>query len=93
MGIRLSLGADRASVVRLLMWGGLRLALVGAGLGLVAGALFGRVLEGLLVGVPGLDPITLTAVPLVLLGVTALAAWVPARRAGRIDPVVALKSE
>ncbi len=93
VGIRLSLGADRASVVRLLMWGGLRLALVGAGLGLVAGALFGRVLEGLLVGVPGLDPITLTAVPLVLLGVTALAAWVPARRAGRIDPVVALKSD
>lgn len=93
VGIRLSLGADRGGVVRLLMWGGLRLALAGAGFGLVVGALFGRVLEGLLVGIRGFDPLTLTVVPLLLLGVTALAAWVPARRAGRIDPVVALKSE
>jgi predicted permease len=93
VGIRLSLGADRGAVTRLLFWGGLRLVLAGALIGLVVGVGFGRVLEGLLFGVDAFDLATLVGVPVVLLAVTALAAYLPARRAGRISPVSALKAE
>jgi len=93
VGIRLSLGAARGSVVRLLLVGGLRLVAGGVLVGLGLAIIVGKLLEGLLFGVRGIDPVTLVVVPLVLILVTLLAAWVPARRAGRIDPVVALKSE
>src|SRR5439155_17740852 len=93
VGIRLSLGAARGSVVRLLLAGGLRLVAAGATVGLLAALVIGKLLEGLLFGVRGVDPLTLIVVPLVLVAVALLAAWVPARRAGRIDPVVALKAE
>ncbi len=91
VGIRLSLGADRRSVIRMLMWGGLRLVLIGTGVGLVLGFAFGRIMESSLYGVRALDPITLLIVPAVLLGITTLAAYIPARRAGKIDPATALK--
>ncbi len=93
VGIRLSLGAGRDSVVRLLLAGGLRLVAGGVVAGLAMAIVVGKLLEGLLFGVRGIDPLTLVVVPLVLIGVAILAAWVPARRAGRIDPVVALKAE
>jgi len=91
VGIRLSLGADRQSVIRMLMWGGLRLVLIGTGLGMVLGFAFGRIMEGSLYGVPALDPVTLLIVPTVLLGITTLAAYLPARRAGKVDPSIALR--
>ncbi len=91
VGIRLSLGADRGAVIRMLMWGGVRLALIGIGIGLVVGLGFGRLVESTLYGVRALDPVTLLLVPVVLLGVTGLAAFVPARRAGSVDPVKALR--
>ena len=93
VGIRLSLGAGPDSVVRLLLWGGLRLVLSGAVVGLIAAVMVGRLIEGLLFGVKAFDPATLLVVPAMLVSVAAVAAWVPARRAGRISPVAALKAE
>jgi predicted permease len=93
VGIRLSLGADGGSVTRLLLWSGLRLVVIGAAVGLVLAFVLARLLEGLLLGVAALDPLTFAAVPVVLMAVAVLAAWVPARRAGRADPIAALRAE
>jgi ABC-type antimicrobial peptide transport system permease subunit len=93
VGIRLSLGADRRSVIRLLLWGGLRVVVIGAAVGLVIGVAAGRLLEGMLFGVSALDPITLAAVPLLLIAVAGLAAYLPARRAGGVSPTAALRAD
>jgi putative ABC transport system permease protein len=93
VGIRLSLGADRRAVIRLLLWGGVRLTLIGGAIGLALALALAQLLQGLLFGVRALDPVTFLTVPLVLLGVALLAAWVPARRAGRVDPSSALRAE
>jgi ABC-type antimicrobial peptide transport system permease subunit len=93
VGIRLSLGADRSMVIRLLLWGGLRLVLIGAAIGLALATALAQLLQGLLFGVRAFDLITFAAVPLVLLGVALLAAWIPARRAGRVNPMAALRAE
>lgn len=93
VGIRLSLGAGRGAVTRLLLGGGLRLVAGGLVVGLLGALAVGRMLEGLLFGVRGVDPVTLGVVSLALVLVAATAAWVPARRAGRIEPVIALKSD
>jgi ABC-type antimicrobial peptide transport system permease subunit len=93
VGIRLALGADRNQVIRLLLVGGLRLVLIGAGVGLVAALMLARLLQGMLFGIRAIDPLTFAVVPLLLVGVAFVAAWLPARRAGRIDPQTALRSE
>lgn len=93
VGIRLSLGADRGSVIRLLLWGGLRLVLVGVAVGILVSMIAVRLLQGLLFGVHAVDPLTFLLVPAVLLAVAGLAAYFPARRAGRIDPVQALRAD
>ena len=93
VGIRLSLGASKSEVIRLLLSGGLRLVAIGAVVGLVAALLLARLLQGLLFGIKAIDPLTFVAVPLVLLSVAFLAAWLPARRAGNVDPQTALRSE
>lgn len=93
VGIRMSLGADRTSVIRMVMRGGLRLVGVGMLGGMVVAALGASLLRGLLYGVPPLDPITFLGVPAVLGLVAVLAAWLPARRASRVDPVRALRGD
>jgi predicted permease len=93
VGIRLSLGADRRAVVGLLLRSGLRLVLIGVAVGLVLSLALAQLLQRLLFGVRALDPLTFVAVPLVLLAVAFVAAWIPARRAGRVDPLAALKAE
>ena len=93
VGIRLSLGASKSEVIRLLLSGGLRLVAIGAGVGMVAALLLARLLQGLLFGIKAIDPLTFVAVPLVLRSVAFLAAWLPARRAGNVDPQTALRSE
>jgi predicted permease len=93
VGIRLSLGADRIGVTRLLLWGGLKVVLIGAVAGLASALVLARLLQGLLYGVRAVDPITFVAVPAALIAVAALAAYLPARRAGRIDPLSALRAE
>lgn len=93
MGIRLSLGADPGSVVALVMRSATGMVTVGVAAGIGLGVAGGLVLERFLFGIPGLDPVTLVVVPTVLAGVAWGAAWVPARRAARIDPVESLRSE
>jgi putative ABC transport system permease protein len=93
IGIRMALGARRQDVFKLVVGRGVVLALLGVGLG-VAGALgLTRFLAGLLYGVKPSDPLTFVAVALVLLGVAVLASYLPARRAAKVDPMVALRCE
>jgi putative ABC transport system permease protein len=93
IGIRMALGAARGEVVRLVVGRGLRIVAAGTGLGLVAAYAGARVIERQLFGVPAADLTTFVAVPLVLVGVAAVACWVPARRAARVDPAIALSAE
>ncbi len=93
VGIRMALGAQHGDVLRLVMRQGLRLAGLGIVVGLVGALGVTRLLRGLLFGVTATAPLTFIAVPLVLLAVALLACWLPARRAARVDPMVALRSE
>jgi predicted permease len=93
VGIRIALGASEETVVRLLTFGGLRLVFVGGVVGLVAAVAVARLLTGLLFGIEALDPLTFVVVPLVLATSAGLAAYLPARRASRVDPIVALRTE
>jgi len=93
IGVRVALGARPADVLRTVLGGGLRLTLSGVALGGVAAGLAAGVLGKLLYGVHPLDPVTFAIVPLVLVGVALLAMAAPARRATRVDPMVALRYE
>jgi putative ABC transport system permease protein len=93
VGIRMSLGADRSSVVSLMLRQGLGMVVVGGILGLIMAGLLAGVLSQFLFGVDPLDPIAFTAAPGLLVFVSILAAWIPARRASRIDPVRALRAD
>ncbi|MBK6306023.1 MAG: FtsX-like permease family protein [Gemmatimonadetes bacterium] len=91
IGIRMSLGADRGMVQRMiLMEGGVLLA-AGITLGVVGAALLSRLIRGLLFGVAPYDPLTLSAVGLSMIAVGVAACWIPAARAARIEPVVAMR--
>jgi putative ABC transport system permease protein len=89
----MSLGAEPGRVVRQLLWEGMSLVAVGSGVGLALALAGAQLLRGLLFGIQPLDPLTFLAVPSVLLAVTLLAAYVPARRASTVDPVRALRAE
>jgi putative ABC transport system permease protein len=93
IGIRMALGADRRSVLRLVLRQGLVLASIGAGIGVVFAAVGSRFLESLLFGIRGLDPLTFGGACLLFAVVTVVASYVPARRAARVDPMVALRNE
>jgi putative ABC transport system permease protein len=93
IGIRMALGADRVIVLRQVVGGATRLAGAGILVGLAAGLVFTRLLAGLLYGVSATDPWTFAAVAVAFGAIAALAALVPARRAARVDPVVALRAE
>jgi putative ABC transport system permease protein len=93
IGIRLALGARPGCLVRLVMREGIVLAAAGVGVGLMAAALATRLLEAQLFGVAPLDPLTFIAVPVLLLLVAAVAAYLPARRAAAVNPVVALTAD
>ncbi|PYO69243.1 MAG: ABC transporter permease [Gemmatimonadetes bacterium] len=93
IGVRVALGARPADVLRTVLGGGLRLTLSGVALGGVAAGLAAGALGKLLYGVHPLDPVTFVIVPLVLVAVALLAMAAPARRAARVDPMVALRSE
>jgi predicted permease len=93
IGVRLALGAGRSEIVRMVLRQGLRLAVAGAAVGLVAALLVARLMAGLLYGVRPSDPVTFAAVALALIGVGALACYLPARRAVQVDPMVALRCE
>lgn len=93
MGVRTALGATRADLVRLVLREGLRLALVGLGFGLLAGAATGQAVSSLLVGIGAADVVTWMAVPLLLIAAAAAACGLPAWRAARIHPMAVLRSE
>jgi len=93
MGIRMALGADRTAIRKLVVWHGMRLALVGVVVGI--GAAFGltRFLASFLFGVKTWDPAVFITVPLVLASVALLAVWIPATRASKLNPMQALRVE
>jgi predicted permease len=91
IGLRMALGAQRGDVMRLILGQGLRLTVVGLGLGILAALALMRVLVSLLFDVRAYDPSTYTAVTLLLTAVALLACYIPARRAMRVDPMVALR--
>ncbi|MGH9415292.1 MAG: ABC transporter permease [Terriglobales bacterium] len=93
LGVRMALGASGGRVLALVLGEGLRLALIGAAVGIAAALALGQALASALYGVSSRDPLTLVAAPVVLLAVAALACYLPARRATRVDPVVALRGE
>jgi ABC-type antimicrobial peptide transport system permease subunit len=93
MGIRLALGAGQPAVLRLVMSQGARLTVLGLIAGLAGAAALTRVMASMLYGVSPLDPATFVLVGVVLALVAVLASYFPARRATRVDPVVALRAE
>jgi predicted permease len=93
MGVRVAMGAQRWDVQRLMVSHGVRVAAIGTALGAVVGLVAGRVLSSLLYGVSPRDPLVLFAAVLVPVVVAAIASYLPARRASRVDPVVALRHE
>ncbi len=91
IGVRMALGAEARQVARMVLGQGMRTAAAGVVLGAAGGWALGRGVRSLLFGVAPADPLVFVSVAVVLLGVAALAAWLPARRAARIDPMVALR--
>jgi putative ABC transport system permease protein len=93
MGIRMALGADRSAIRRLVVWHGMRLALVGVGLGVCVAFALTRLIASFLFGVKPWDPAVFAAVPFVLAMVALISVWLPAARAARVDPIEALRTE
>jgi putative ABC transport system permease protein len=93
IGIRIALGASRAEVMRLVVRQGLTLTAAGVALGLTAGAVGSQVIRNLLFGVSALDPIAFGGAALLFAIVSFAASYLPARRATRVDPMIALRAE
>ena len=93
LGVRIALGATPREVAGMVTRQGIALTAVGIVAGLILFALVARFLRSLLYGVAPSDPLTLIAVSLVLVAIATLASWIPARRAARVDPMVALRAE
>jgi putative ABC transport system permease protein len=93
IGIRMALGAERKDVLMMVVRKGIKLALIGIAIGIAGALVLTRFLAGLLYGVKPADPLTFVAVSLVLIAVALLACYIPARRASKVDPMVALRYE
>ena len=93
IGIRMALGAEAGEVLRWVLGRGLLLAFIGVMIGLPVSFGFAHLLSSMLYGVSATDPATFALAPLALLGVAALASYIPARRAAGVDPMVALRYE
>jgi putative ABC transport system permease protein len=93
IGVRIALGAQRRDIFELIIGQGMRLAFLGIGIGLLGALALTRILADMLYEVSPVDAATFTLVPLLLMGVTLLACYVPARRAAKVDPMIALRCE
>jgi ABC-type antimicrobial peptide transport system permease subunit len=92
-GIRIALGADSHDVVNLVLRRGASLIVPGLAAGILGAVFLTRAIRGLLFGIEPLDPPTLALVCLVFAAVGTIASWLPARRAARVDPIIAMRSE
>jgi putative ABC transport system permease protein len=93
IGIRMALGAQTGAVLKLAVGYGIKLVLIGIAIGLIAAFALTRLMSTLLFGVTATDPITFTLISLLLICVAALASYIPARRATKVDPMIALRYE
>jgi len=93
IGIRLAVGAQREDVLQMVLSQGTKMALVGVAIGIGVALALARLMTGLLFGVTAHDPVTFAAVAALLVSVALLACYIPARRATRVDPMVALRYE
>jgi len=93
LGVRLALGAATRDLLGLVLRQGMRLVMIGVGVGLIAALAATRLLRSMLFNVSSTDPVTFIVIALVLLGVSLLAIWIPARRATKVDPIIALRAE
>jgi predicted permease len=91
IGVRMAMGADRGDIVQLVVTQGMRLAALGIAIGLVAAIALGRVMTSMLVGVKATDPATFASMVVLFFAITAIASWLPARRAAGLDPKQALQ--
>jgi putative ABC transport system permease protein len=93
LGVRVALGATGDRISRMVIGEGLVLTAIGIVIGALASVFAGRLVSSLLFGVSSLDPMTIGSVTLVLVAVATLASWLPARRAARVDPLIAMRGD
>jgi len=93
IGVRVALGAASGQVLRMILGQGLRTIFIGVAIGIAGSLALTRTMESLLFGVTSTDPLTFVTVTLLLVGAALLACYIPARRAARVDPIVALRYE
>jgi putative ABC transport system permease protein len=93
IGVRMALGARTGDVLRLVVGDGIKLTAIGLALGMAGAFAAARVLKSMIYGVSPTDPLTFIVIPLLLIFVALLACWIPARRATKVDPLVALRCE